>query len=72
MSGYSCKECGSPASIEKTGLIRTCEHTGTVIATMSATVYGEGHACEDSGVQRAFAAFHQVGLNVLAALRARV
>jgi alanine racemase len=43
--GYECKECGAPAHVdEDSKLVRTCAHTGTVIATMKATAYGVGGA----------------------------
>jgi hypothetical protein len=44
MSGYSCKQCGAEAFPEAGGSIRrTCEHNGTIIASMQAVAYGEGH-----------------------------
>lgn len=40
---YACKECGLPAAVSPSGEIaRTCEHEGTIIATMSAVAYGQG------------------------------
>jgi hypothetical protein len=40
---YACKQCGAEAFPEPEGIRRTCEHNGTVILSMKATVYGEGH-----------------------------
>ena len=37
-TGYQCKECGAPAMLEDGKIVRTCLHTGTVIAVMEATV----------------------------------
>lgn len=45
--GYSCKLCGAPADVTPDGIItRTCEHSGTIVATMSAVAYGRGHVSE--------------------------
>ena len=41
-TGYYCKECNAPAFIEDGVLVRTCEHTGTVIADCEATVSQDG------------------------------
>jgi len=41
--GYFCKECGAPAEVNSHGIIRTCEHTGTITLGMVVTCYGEGH-----------------------------
>lgn len=43
MSGYACKECGAPAFTDGDVISRTCEHGGTIIASMEAVAYGEGH-----------------------------
>lgn len=40
--GYQCKECGSPAVMKDGVLVRSCGHTGTVIATLEAHVTGNG------------------------------
>jgi hypothetical protein len=45
MSDYFCKECLAPASVGEGGAIsRTCGHRGTILAGLSATVYGESWA----------------------------
>lgn len=41
-TGYSCKECGAAAIIEDGVVVRACEHTGTVVAEMEATVTADG------------------------------
>ena len=44
-TGYACKECSAPAAVDTDGTItRSCAHTGTIIAGMKATAYGEGGA----------------------------
>lgn len=45
-TGYSCKECGAPATLVDGAIVRTCSHTGTVIAAMSAHVTGTGGVAE--------------------------
>lgn len=43
-TGYSCKECGKPVLIEKSGAIhRICEHKTTVILDLEVVVYGESY-----------------------------
>ncbi len=37
-TGYQCKECGSPAVIQDGKVVRSCLHTGTVIAMMDVMV----------------------------------
>jgi hypothetical protein len=45
VSAYVCKECLAPASVGEGGAIsRTCGHKGTILAGLSATVYGESWA----------------------------
>jgi hypothetical protein len=41
-TGYYCKECGAPAVIEDGKIVRSCEHTGTVIADCQAVVSQDG------------------------------
>lgn len=42
-TGYVCSACGIPVTPENGALVRACIHTDApVIATMSATVDGEG------------------------------
>ena len=50
------------------GLIRTCEHTGTVVTNMSAVAYGRGHA---SGAvsNPLLALFYKLGLLMMERLR---
>ena len=37
-TGYACKECGSPARVVEGGeILRSCGHSGTVLARMSVT-----------------------------------
>ena len=43
MHGYTCKQCGAPAFLEQEGIRKTCTHDCSVIANMTATVYGEGY-----------------------------
>lgn len=39
-TGYFCKECGRPV-IYKDGLpVRSCQHTGTIVAPMEAVAKG--------------------------------
>ena len=43
MYGYSCKECGASVEIRLDGeRLYSCEHRGTVIASMKATARGVG------------------------------
>ncbi len=37
-----CKECGSPAYVKDGKIVRSCNHTGTVISSMVAKVKGIG------------------------------
>lgn len=44
MTGYACKDCGALVAVDAEGrFARSCEHRGTIIASMTATAYGEGH-----------------------------
>ena len=49
MSLYECKQCGAPAEVSGTGIVKSCacEDIG-VVANMSATVYGIGHCAGDA------------------------
>jgi DNA-directed RNA polymerase subunit RPC12/RpoP len=39
--GYACKECGAKVTIKDDGTLqRSCEHKGTVITELKATVKG--------------------------------
>lgn len=40
--GYECKECGSPVVLVDGQIVRSCKHTGTVIAVMEAHVTASG------------------------------
>lgn len=42
MERYLCKECGSTAQVDETGIHRSCNHTGTVLLDMSVTCRGKG------------------------------
>lgn len=46
LDGYACKECGAAATVLDGTITRSCEHTGTVLASMKATAYGEGGASD--------------------------
>jgi hypothetical protein len=62
--GYSCKQCGAPASVTPDGRItRSCEHTGTVAASMSAVAYGRGHVSEAQNPVLRF--LHALGLRIM-------
>lgn len=41
-AGYHCKECGSPAMLIDGKIVRSCTHTGTVVAECSAHVTANG------------------------------
>ena len=41
MEEYICKECGKLVKMADGELIRSCDHKGTVVATMSAVATGE-------------------------------
>lgn len=47
-TGYSCKACNAPATLVDGAIVRTCEHTGTVIAGMSAHVTANGGVAEST------------------------
>lgn len=64
MMGYHCKECKAPVNQTDTGLVRTCEHTGTIIVGMSATCYGEGDATGDTGIGGLKALFFRIWAKV--------
>ena len=39
---YICKECGASATVDKDGkIVRTCEHTGTILLDLHVVVTGE-------------------------------
>jgi hypothetical protein len=55
---YFCKQCGAVVNQTESGLVRTCEHVGTIIVGMSATCYGEGGAASSGcSVDRVKAVF---------------
>ena len=67
MHGYACKACGAPASVDDAGAIaRSCAHTGTVIASMSAVAYGRGGMREASPL---LAFFRALGRRLMGAAR---
>jgi ribosomal protein L37AE/L43A len=41
MEEYICKECGKPVKMIDGKLIWSCDHNGTVVATMSAVATGK-------------------------------
>lgn len=41
-TGYQCKECGAEAVMVDGRIVRSCEHTGTVIAALEAHVTANG------------------------------
>ena len=41
-TGYHCKECGSPVIILEGKIVRSCTHTGTVVAECEAHVTAHG------------------------------
>jgi hypothetical protein len=58
MTGYYCKECGSGVRITPEGPVRSCNHTGAIIASCEAVCYGEGGAAGSvTGVARLKAEF---------------
>lgn len=52
MERYLCKQCGAPAEANKDGIIRSCEHTGTVLLDMSVTCHGEGGVKDHSRLRK--------------------
>jgi hypothetical protein len=40
--GYYCKECSSPAMLIDGEIVRSCTHTGTVVAELEAHVTANG------------------------------
>lgn len=48
-TGYQCKECGAPAVLNDGVILRSCVHTGTVLATMEATVSQHNLTSSDNG-----------------------
>ena len=67
MPGYSCKACGAPAEVTDDGrIVRTCEHAGTVIASMSAVATGRGGVREKN---RVLAFFQALGRSLMRAVR---
>ena len=66
MSDLSCKECGAPVEQLPGGtLVRSCEHTGTVVYHMRAQLVGKGGMRHDSDKLRRFM------VNLINLLRAR-
>ena len=41
-NGYQCKECGAEAVMVDGQIVRSCQHTGTVIAVLEAHVTANG------------------------------
>lgn len=64
MSGYKCKQCDAPASVDDAGVHRTCECNTTVVADMSATARGHGGAAERESI---FAKLHRLGREFMSA-----
>jgi len=53
-TGYACKECGAPVRVIDGGeLLRSCKHSGTVLAGMSGTAYGIGSMAHGNAFERA-------------------
>lgn len=46
-TGYACKACSAPATVDESGLHRSCSCNTTVVASMEAVAYGKGGAAED-------------------------
>lgn len=46
-TGYKCKECGSPVVLVDGKIVRSCYHTGTVIAECEAHVTANGGVAVD-------------------------
>jgi hypothetical protein len=42
MERYVCKECGAEVTWGDRGMVRSCEHTGTVILEMAVVTSGVG------------------------------
>lgn len=41
---YQCQECGAPALVLPTAIMRQCEHIGGIIANASGAMKGASHA----------------------------
>ena len=46
--GYECKECGAPVMLMDGQIVRSCAHTGTVIATMEAHITASGTVAHEA------------------------
>lgn len=44
MTHYSCKDCGAAVTQNGAALIRSCEHSGVILADISAALFGDGGA----------------------------
>lgn len=67
MTGYTCKECGAPADVTDDGrILRSCDHAGTVLASMDAVAYGRGGLRERN---RLFEFFRALGLRLMGGSR---
>lgn len=52
MEGYFCKACHAPATVDESGVKRTCACNTTVVAGMSAHARGAGAVNETGLVSR--------------------
>jgi hypothetical protein len=50
---YACKECGAAARVEAGAVVRSCAHTGTVVANISAHARGRSSAGQKTLRQKA-------------------
>ena len=41
-TGYECKECGAAVELHGGVIVRSCQHKGTVLMSMDATVSQDG------------------------------
>lgn len=63
MTGYFCKACEAPATVDADGVHRTCGCNTTVIAGMTARAVGHGAVhVEPTLTQKILNALHQIGL----------
>lgn len=52
MTGYYCKACEAPATVDAAGIHRTCDCNTTIIAGMAAHAKGVGGVQEASMLSR--------------------
>ena len=52
MTGYYCKACEAPATVDDAGIHRTCSCNTTIIAGMTAHAVGTGGVRETSMLSR--------------------